>query len=57
MSAAALEDERLSAQAALARLSSAGRQVLVDSGHDMQTEAPDVVSQAIEDVVAAVRRR
>lgn len=57
VSAAALEDERLSAQAALARLSSAGRQVLVDSGHDMQTEAPDVVSQAIEDVVAAVRRR
>jgi len=57
VSAAEMEKERLSSQAALARLSSAGRQVLVDSGHDMQTEAPDVVSQAIEDVVAAVRRR
>jgi pimeloyl-ACP methyl ester carboxylesterase len=57
VSARDLEKERLESQAALARLSSAGRHVLVDSGHDMQTEAPDTVSQAIEEVVAAVRRR
>jgi pimeloyl-ACP methyl ester carboxylesterase len=56
VTASELERERLEAQAALAHLSSAGRHVLVDSGHDMQTEAPDTVSQAIEDVVAAVRR-
>ncbi len=51
-----LERERLQAQAELAKLSSAGRHILVDSGHDMHIEAPEVVSQAIEDVVAAVRR-
>ena len=56
VSAREVEEERLASQAALAELSSAGRHVLVDSGHDMQTEAPDVVSRAIEDVVAAVRR-
>jgi hypothetical protein len=51
-----LEDERRSAQAALARLSTAGRQILVPSGHDMQVEAPLAVSAAIHDVVAAVRQ-
>jgi pimeloyl-ACP methyl ester carboxylesterase len=57
VAASELERERLESQAALAHLSSAGRQALVESGHDMQTEAPDTVSQAIEDVVAAVRKR
>ena len=52
-----LERERLQSQAELAKLSSAGRQILVDSGHDMQVEAPEAVSQAIEGVVAAARRR
>lgn len=52
-----IEKERLESQAALAQLSSAGRHVLVDSGHDMQTEVPDTVAEAIEEVVAAVRRR
>jgi pimeloyl-ACP methyl ester carboxylesterase len=50
-----MEDERLRAQAALARLSTAGRQVLVPSGHDMQVEAPAAVSKAIADVVSSVR--
>src|SRR5260221_4157348 len=55
--AADLERERLQSQADLAKLSSAGRRILVDSGHDMQVEAPAAVSQAIEEVVAMVRRR
>jgi pimeloyl-ACP methyl ester carboxylesterase len=51
-----IEEERLAAQRGLAFLSTAGRHVLVDSGHDMQTEAPDAVSAAIESVVATVRK-
>jgi hypothetical protein len=51
-----IEEERLAAQRGLAALSSLGRYLLVDSGHDMQTEAPDAVSEAIESVVATVRK-
>ena len=50
-----MEEERLRSQAALARLSTAGRQILVPSGHDMQVEAPAAVSDAIRSVVAAAR--
>jgi pimeloyl-ACP methyl ester carboxylesterase len=51
-----LESERKQAQAGLARLSTRGKQVIVQSGHDMQVEAPDAVSVAIEEVVNAVRQ-
>lgn len=44
-------------QAQLARLSTRGRQVIVDSsGHGIPEEAPDAVIDAIRDVVAAVRQ-
>jgi pimeloyl-ACP methyl ester carboxylesterase len=54
-SAGELEEERLASQAALARLSTAGRQILVPSGHDMQIEAPAVVADAIRSVLALAR--
>jgi pimeloyl-ACP methyl ester carboxylesterase len=50
-----LEAERRDRQARLARLSTRGEQRIVSAGHDLQAEAPDVVSRAIEDVVAAAR--
>jgi pimeloyl-ACP methyl ester carboxylesterase len=50
-----MEAERLASQAALARLSTAGRQILVPSGHDMQVEAPAAVADAIRSVLAAAR--
>jgi pimeloyl-ACP methyl ester carboxylesterase len=53
--AAELERERLAAQAALARLSTRGRQIIVNSGHNMELEAPDQVASAIRDVVEQVR--
>jgi len=54
--AAELEKERRSAQAALARLSTRGRQTIVNSGHNMELEAPDHVASAIREVVEEVRR-
>jgi pimeloyl-ACP methyl ester carboxylesterase len=48
---------RLDAQRALADLSTAGAQRIVDAGHNMHTEAPDVVVQAIRDVIAMSRRK
>jgi pimeloyl-ACP methyl ester carboxylesterase len=50
-----LDAERLSGQAALARLSTNARQVIVPSGHAMHLEAPDRVASAIREVVRAVR--
>jgi pimeloyl-ACP methyl ester carboxylesterase len=44
-------------QADLARLSTRGRQIVVDnSGHGIQIEAPDAVVNAVRDVVAEVRQ-
>jgi pimeloyl-ACP methyl ester carboxylesterase len=55
MTGAALEQNRLASQSALARLSSAGTQQMVKSGHNMHLEAPDAVAGAIHQVVEAVR--
>ena len=51
-----LERARLDAQRALAGLSTAGTQRIVDAGHNMHTEVPDVVASAIRDLVARVRQ-
>jgi pimeloyl-ACP methyl ester carboxylesterase len=51
-----LERARLDAHRVLTELSTAGKQRLVDAGHNMHLEAPDTVVQAIRDVLAAVRR-
>jgi len=53
--AAELERVRLDAQRSLARLSTAGTQRIIQSGHNMHLEAPDEVSGAIHDVVVAAR--
>ena len=55
--AAELERIRLEAQRGLATLSTAGEQRIVESGHSMHLEAPEVVARAIGDIVEAVRRR
>ena len=54
---AQLDAERKELQERLARLSRKGRQILVDSGHEMHLEAPDVVAQAVADVVNQARQR
>ena len=51
-----LERARLDAQRGLAELSSAGTQRIVNAGHNMHLETPDVVVQAIRDVIAAGKR-
>jgi hypothetical protein len=51
-----LERARLDAQRGLAELSSAGTQRIVNAGHNMHLEAPDVLVQAIRDVIGAVKR-
>jgi pimeloyl-ACP methyl ester carboxylesterase len=52
-----LEDERVAGQAALAKLSSRGRQIIaVGSGHHVQIEDPDLVVSAIREVLAAARK-
>lgn len=50
-----LETERKQAHAHLAALSRRGSLQVVDSGHNMQVEAPVIVSRAIEDVVTSAR--
>jgi pimeloyl-ACP methyl ester carboxylesterase len=55
MPAAALEQNRLESQRALADLSSKGSQRMIPSGHNMHLEAPDAVARAIKDVAAAAR--
>jgi pimeloyl-ACP methyl ester carboxylesterase len=50
-----LEKERKEGQAKLALLSSNSKQVIVHSGHNMNLEAPEEVSNAIREVVNAVR--
>jgi len=53
--AAQLEKERKEGQAKLALLSANSRQVIVNSGHNMDLEAPDAVTAAIREVVEAAR--
>lgn len=55
MPAAEIERVRLDSQRALARLSTAGTQQMVEGGHNMHLEAPDTVADAIAVVVRAVR--
>jgi pimeloyl-ACP methyl ester carboxylesterase len=55
--AAQIEAERKRAQAELAKLSRRGKVVVLQSGHDMQVEAPDKVADAIEEVVKMVREK
>jgi len=50
-----LEKERKEGHAMLATLSSNSKQVIVHSGHNMNLEAPGDVSNAIREVVEAVR--
>jgi len=50
-----LEQERKDGQAKLAKLSSNSKQIIVQSGHNMDLEAPDDVTAAIRLVVNAVR--
>jgi pimeloyl-ACP methyl ester carboxylesterase len=53
--AAQLEKERKEGQAKLVLLSSNSKQVIVHSGHNVNLEAPEGVSNAIREVVNAVR--
>lgn len=52
-----LEKERKEGQAKLALLSTNSKQIVAQSGHNMELEAPDDVSAAIQSVVDAVRHR
>jgi hypothetical protein len=54
--AAQLEKERKEGQAKLLLLSSNSKQVILHSGHNMNLEAPEDVSNAIREVVDAVRK-
>jgi len=53
--AAQLEKERIAGQAMLVKLSTNSKQVVIESGHNMNLEAPDKVAAAIREVVDAVR--
>jgi len=55
--AADLEAERLRLQASLVLLSSNGKQILVNSGHNMNLEAPAEVAEAIHAVVLACEKK
>lgn len=54
--AAQLEQERKDGQAKLVHLSTNSEQVILQSGHNMNLDAPDDVASAIRKVVDAVRR-
>jgi pimeloyl-ACP methyl ester carboxylesterase len=55
IAAAQLEKERKAGQTQLTLLSANGKQVIVHSGHNMNLESPGDVSNAIREVVSAVR--
>jgi len=55
--AAQLEKERLEGQAKLVLLSANSKQIIVQSGHNMELEAPDDVTAAIREVVEVARKR
>ena len=50
-----LENERKEGQAKLLLLSSSSRQIVIHSGHNMNLEAPEDISNAIRELVSAVR--
>jgi hypothetical protein len=50
-----LEQERKEGQAKLLLLSSNSRQIIIHSGHNMNLETPEEVSNAIRELVSAVR--
>lgn len=53
----AVEEDRKKQQAALAKLSRNGKQIIaVNSGHHIQIEDPELVSKAIRDVVTAAQK-
>lgn len=52
-----LDKERRETQAQLARLSTRGKLILVQSGHNIELEAPDEVASAIRQIVDQVRQR
>ena len=54
--AAQQESERKHGQVKLVALSTRGEQRIIESGEDMQVEAPDAVAQAITDIVKIVRQ-
>jgi pimeloyl-ACP methyl ester carboxylesterase len=54
--AAQLERERKEGQAQLMQLSTNAKQIILQSGHNMELEAPAEVAAAIRQVVEAVRR-
>lgn len=56
VAAAELETERKGLQADLTKLSKNSRQVIVQSGHNMQLEAPEAVADAVRTVVEQVRQ-
>jgi len=53
--AAQLEKERKDGQAMLARLSSNSKEIVINSGHNMEVEAPDEVIKVIKQMIDAVR--
>jgi hypothetical protein len=55
VSAEQLEHVRLASQAALLDLSSASTQWLVNAGHNMHLEAPEIVAAGILDTVRRIR--
>jgi pimeloyl-ACP methyl ester carboxylesterase len=55
ISGAQMEKERKEGQATLVKLSTNSKQIIVKSGHNMELEAPEEVSNAIRTVVEAVR--
>jgi pimeloyl-ACP methyl ester carboxylesterase len=57
ITAAGAKEERMRADAALARLSTRGRHVLAaNSGHWIPLDAPDVVTKVVVDLVGEIRR-
>jgi hypothetical protein len=52
-----MEQERKEGQVKLLRLSTNSRQFIIQSGHNMELEAPEDVSVAIRRVVDAIRSR
>jgi hypothetical protein len=54
--AAQLEKERKEGQAKLTELSTNSKKIVLNSGHNMELEAPEEVTAAIRQAVAAVRK-
>jgi pimeloyl-ACP methyl ester carboxylesterase len=52
---AQLQEDHRVLQSTLPALSRNSKQILVDSGHSVQLERPEVVVEAVREVVGAVR--